>query len=227
MRRGGAEKFRAAHPSRSQAPNQRDASIRGIQRGGRRCCRHRGRSGPGRRVDPCDDARCAIWPSGRSRADAAKRRNARAGRPVVRAYRSSIDGSVQPYAVTFPPDYGRVPGKKWRLDVVLHGRDRSLNEVKFLHQYSGDKDAPRGQDFVQLNVYGRGNNAYRWAGEADVFEAIDAFLAVERLLGRMESELRYIDVQEIFDRGLLPFLDGVQANCRRVGQEIQRTFFLV
>jgi uncharacterized alpha-E superfamily protein len=49
----------------------------------------------------------------------------------------------------------------------------------------------------------------------------------ERLLGRMESELRYIDVKEIFDRGLLPFLVGIQGTCRRVGEEIRRTFFLV
>ena len=45
--------------------------------------------------------------------------------------------------------------------------------------------------------------------------------------GRLESELRYIDVGEIFERGLLPFLNGIQTTCRRVGEEIQRTFFLV
>jgi uncharacterized alpha-E superfamily protein len=49
----------------------------------------------------------------------------------------------------------------------------------------------------------------------------------ERLLGRLESELRYIDVAEIFERGLLPFLDEIQATCRRVSQQIQHTFFLV
>ena len=32
----------------------------------------------------------------------------------------------------------------------------------------------------------------------------------ERLLGRLDSELRYIDVGEIFERGLLRFLDGIQ-----------------
>ncbi len=48
----------------------------------------------------------------------------------------------------------------------------------------------------------------------------------ERLLGRLDSELRYIDVGEIFERGLLPFLDGIQTTCHRVGHEIQRTFFL-
>jgi uncharacterized alpha-E superfamily protein len=48
----------------------------------------------------------------------------------------------------------------------------------------------------------------------------------ERLLGRLDSELRYIDVGEIFERGLLPFLEGIQTTCNRVGQEIRRSFFL-
>jgi pimeloyl-ACP methyl ester carboxylesterase len=106
-----------------------------------------------------------------------------AGQAVVRAYRSRIDGSVQPYAVTWPKDYGKDPQKKWRLDVVLHGHDASLTEVKFLHQHAADQPADP-QEFVRLDLFGRGNNAYRWAGETDVFEAIDAFVAVERLLGR-------------------------------------------
>jgi predicted esterase len=105
------------------------------------------------------------------------------GRAVVRAYRSRVDGSVQPYAVTLPADYGKDPRKKWRLDVVLHGRDTGLTEVKFLHEHAGEQDAPA-QDFVQLDIFGRCNNAYRWAGETDVYETIDAFLAVERLLNR-------------------------------------------
>jgi uncharacterized alpha-E superfamily protein len=48
----------------------------------------------------------------------------------------------------------------------------------------------------------------------------------ERLLGRLDSELRYIDVAEIFERGLLPFLDTIQTTCHRVGEEIQRSYFL-
>jgi predicted esterase len=109
-----------------------------------------------------------------------------AGFTVARGHRSLIDGSVQPYAVTLPADYGKDPRRRWRLDVVLHGRDDSLNEVKFLSQHSGDKPAPRNRDYVQIDVYGRGNNAYRWAGEADVSEAVDAFLAVERQLNRLQ-----------------------------------------
>jgi pimeloyl-ACP methyl ester carboxylesterase len=106
------------------------------------------------------------------------------GWPVVRAYRSRIDGSVQPFAVTFPADYDKDRQKKWRLDVVLHGRDPSLTEVKFLHQFSGGRVAPEDQGFIRLDIFGRGNNAYRWAGESDVLEAIDAFVAVERMFGR-------------------------------------------
>lgn len=48
----------------------------------------------------------------------------------------------------------------------------------------------------------------------------------ERLLGRLDGELRYIDIDEIFDRGLARFLDGVQEACHRVGEEIQRAYFL-
>lgn len=48
-----------------------------------------------------------------------------------------------------------------------------------------------------------------------------------RLLGRLDSELRYIDVNEIFERGLLPFLQEIQTTCQKVGQEIQRSFFLI
>jgi uncharacterized alpha-E superfamily protein len=48
-----------------------------------------------------------------------------------------------------------------------------------------------------------------------------------RLLGRLDSELRYIDVAEIFQRGLLAFLEDIQSTCQKVGHEIQRSFFLI
>jgi predicted esterase len=106
------------------------------------------------------------------------------GTSVARAYRSNVDGSVQPYAVSLPADYLKDPRKRWRLDVVLHPRQATLTEVRFLDQHNGERPAPKDREFVQLDIYGRGNNAYRWAGEADVLEAITGFLAVERFLGR-------------------------------------------
>ncbi len=106
------------------------------------------------------------------------------GHAVPRGYRSRIDGSVQPYAVTLPAAYGKDPSKRWRVDVVLHGRDTTLTEVKFLNANSGDKAAPKDLQYVRIDIFGRGNNAYRWAGEADVFEAIESFFNNERFAGR-------------------------------------------
>jgi hypothetical protein len=106
------------------------------------------------------------------------------GVSVVRGYRSLVDGSVQPYAVTLPADYGQGQPKKWRVDVVLHGRNAKLTEVSFLHAFA-EKPAPKDQPFVRIDIFGRGNNAYRWAGEADVNEALDNFVGVEGALGRV------------------------------------------
>jgi predicted esterase len=106
------------------------------------------------------------------------------GRSVVRGYRSSIDGSIQPYAVTLPADYGKDVHKRWPIEVVLHGRYPRLTEVSFLHSHSTLKPAPKDQDWIQIDVYGRGNNGYRWAGEMDVFEAVKNFTNMEMLLVR-------------------------------------------
>jgi uncharacterized alpha-E superfamily protein len=47
----------------------------------------------------------------------------------------------------------------------------------------------------------------------------------ERLLGRLDSELRFMDVNEIFSQGLSTFLLGVQGACNRVGDEIHQAYF--
>ena len=67
---------------------------------------------------------------------------------------------------------------------MLHGRNDALTEVSFLHQHDGLHNIPADQDWVQIDIFGRGNNAYRWAGETDMQEAVENFLAVEQLLGR-------------------------------------------
>jgi uncharacterized alpha-E superfamily protein len=48
----------------------------------------------------------------------------------------------------------------------------------------------------------------------------------ERRLGRLESELRYADIHEVFARGLPNFLSGVQDACARIVEEMQRAYFL-
>ena len=105
----------------------------------------------------------ALWPGRAPWAEAAG--------GVVRGYRSKVDGSVQPYAVIVPAGQG--PDDRLRLDVVLHGRDARLTEVRFFDAHDG-KPAPADLPGLVLHVFGRTNNAYRWAGEADVHEAIEA-----------------------------------------------------
>jgi dienelactone hydrolase len=105
---------------------------------------------------------------------------AQPGLTTVHGYRSKIDNSVQPYAVTYPAAYGKNTLKKWRLDVVLHGRQPSLTEVEFLYKHD-TKAAPKDLDYVRIDIFGRGNNAYRWAGETDVDEVMEHFMTVEKL----------------------------------------------
>ncbi len=92
---------------------------------------------------------------------------------TVLGYRSEVDGSVQPYAVTFPHGYDPTANRWWPLRVELHGRNAKLNEVNFIHQHEGQA-LKNELAWIQLDVFGRTNNAYRWAGESDVFEALAA-----------------------------------------------------
>jgi dienelactone hydrolase len=94
--------------------------------------------------------------------------------PVIRAYRSRVDGSAQPYVAFVPASYDR--SRPGRMDVTLHGTNRGMVEVPFMsHQEisMGSQRVALG-DYLQIEVLGRTNNAYRWAGETDVFEAVDA-----------------------------------------------------
>jgi dienelactone hydrolase len=94
----------------------------------------------------------------------------------IRAYVSRVDGSVQPYAVTLPEGVNDSSAKRWPLYVVLHGRGGDRNEIRFLddhHNKPWPKEGPLSTaDFIQIDVFGRTDNAYRWAGETDVFEAM-------------------------------------------------------
>jgi pimeloyl-ACP methyl ester carboxylesterase len=96
---------------------------------------------------------------------------------VVRAFRSAVDDSVQPYGVIVPAKYD--PDQPIRLDVVLHGSSRpvGMSELRFLSRFDGGDAAGEtalGQEYLELHPLGRVENGYRWAGETDVFEAIEA-----------------------------------------------------
>lgn len=92
---------------------------------------------------------------------------------LIRGYYSAVDGSVQPYAVRLPPSFMGKEMERWPLQINLHGRGDKLNEILFFQQNHG-KQVAESQDWIQLDVFGRTNNGYRWAGETDVFEALKA-----------------------------------------------------
>ncbi|MFA6543499.1 MAG: prolyl oligopeptidase family serine peptidase [Limisphaerales bacterium] len=110
-------------------------------------------------------------------ADAAKRRQPRPAPlthvPVVRGYVSKIDGSVQPYGLRVPVTYLSGGDQPRRLDFWLHGRGDTLNEVAFIEgqQRGGSQFLP--DDAFVLEPYGRFMNAFKFAGETDVWEGLD------------------------------------------------------
>ena len=96
---------------------------------------------------------------------------------LVRGFVSAVDGSVQPYGIIIPSGYD--PGKPTRLDVVLHGSSKAtgLSELRFMSRFDEGDGEPKSVpdvDHIELHPLGRVENCYRWAGETDVFEAIEA-----------------------------------------------------
>lgn len=92
---------------------------------------------------------------------------------VVRGYISSIDGSVQPYAMTIPQNYKA--GKLTNLSLWFHGRNENLSEVEFIANGKGFfPGMPEMNNTIMLYPYGRFCNASRFAGETDIFESLDA-----------------------------------------------------
>ncbi|HKQ40730.1 MAG TPA: prolyl oligopeptidase family serine peptidase [Verrucomicrobiae bacterium] len=92
---------------------------------------------------------------------------------VVRAYVSKIDDSIQPYGLVVPNSFASNPKRPYRLDVWLHGRDNFLTELKFLNDRQRSYGEFTPTDTIVLHPYGRYCNAFKFAGETDVFEAID------------------------------------------------------
>ena len=95
---------------------------------------------------------------------------------VLRGFVSAVDGSTQPYGVIIPQSYDGT--RPMRLDVVLHGSSKpvGMSELRFGARFDqGDENGTPAPDvdYIELQL-GRVENCYRWAGETDVFEAIQA-----------------------------------------------------
>lgn len=92
---------------------------------------------------------------------------------VVRGYVSKIDKSVQPYGLVIPASFTPNTTHRWRLDAWFHGRGETLSEVNFLTERETRNGEFTPRDTIVLHLYGRYCNANKFAGEVDLFEALE------------------------------------------------------
>ncbi len=92
---------------------------------------------------------------------------------VVRAYRSRIDGSVQPYGLVIPDGVDPTSPTPYRLDTWFHGRGEKLTELSFIGQRLQSPGQFTPANTIVLHLYGRYCNANKFAGEIDLFEALE------------------------------------------------------
>ncbi|MFO1063564.1 MAG: prolyl oligopeptidase family serine peptidase [Pirellulales bacterium] len=92
---------------------------------------------------------------------------------LVGGFRSHIDGSIQPYGLVIPAGVDFSKNEPLRLDVWLHGRGENVSEVAFLNQRLKSVGEIAPEKTIVLHPYGRYCNAFKFAGEIDVLEAIE------------------------------------------------------
>ena len=91
---------------------------------------------------------------------------------VVRGYVSKIDGSVQPYGVVVPDSYTNKGPGRFRCDLWFHGRGETLSELNFIRDRTTNRGQYTPEDTLVVHPYGRYSNAFKFAGEIDVLEAL-------------------------------------------------------
>lgn len=92
---------------------------------------------------------------------------------VVRGFRSSLDGSAQPYALVIPEKLDL--SKPVPLYIWLHGRGDKQCDLQFISQFLDPAKKPgplTPENAIVLHPFGRYCNGYKSAGEVDVFEAL-------------------------------------------------------
>lgn len=92
---------------------------------------------------------------------------------IVRGYRSKIDDTVQPYGLVVPPRRAGRDSGGLRCDVWLHGRFEPVCELQYIWQRLKQPGQFTPRDTLVLHPYGRYSNAFKFAGEVDVLEALD------------------------------------------------------
>ncbi|MEM9643675.1 MAG: prolyl oligopeptidase family serine peptidase [Planctomycetota bacterium] len=92
---------------------------------------------------------------------------------VVGGFRSKIDDSIQPYGLIIPAGYNGHDVRPRRLDIWFHGRGETQSEVAFLTKQQNNAGQYHPTDTFVLHPYGRYCNAFKFAGEVDVLEALE------------------------------------------------------
>ncbi len=92
---------------------------------------------------------------------------------VVRGYRSRLDGTVQPYGLVVPSSYSASGADRHRCDIWFHGRGERSMELQFIDQRMKQVGQYAPRDTLVLHPYGRYSNAFKFAGEVDVLEALE------------------------------------------------------
>ena len=100
---------------------------------------------------------------------------------VVRGYFSKLDDSVQPYGLVVPSNWSPGTAHRWRLDTWFHGRSETLTELNFLRDRITNAGQFTPPDTIVLHLYGRFCNANKFAGEVDLFEALDSVRSQYRI----------------------------------------------
>lgn len=95
-----------------------------------------------------------------------------ASRLIAGGFVSTIDGSVQPYGVVLPVDFDPTSKVARRLDVWLHGRGDTATEIPFLSDRLAKLGTYPSDDAITLHPFGRHCNAFKFAGEVDVYESM-------------------------------------------------------
>lgn len=91
---------------------------------------------------------------------------------VVRGYVSRIDHTVQPYGLVVPETYAFNHSVPTRCDLWFHGRGETLSEVNFIWDRLKNRGQYAPDHTIVLHPYGRYSNAFKFAGEVDVLEAL-------------------------------------------------------
>jgi dienelactone hydrolase len=88
---------------------------------------------------------------------------------IIRGYRSSIDGSAQPYGLVVPE--GHEWGTRVPLYVWLHGRGDKATDLHFLYERATKPGQIAPPNAIVLHAFGRQCVGWKHAGEIDVLEA--------------------------------------------------------